>query len=896
MKFTVLNIVLAFLLSVSETITLEAQGSRVDFSTIPKSGTVLFYAHQDDDVIWMLPFWKITEKFVEAAMPSAPSYRTIISQQQSFINSNGYNILYESNWYTPWDDVTDREYTEYYLGANTAYNYLLNDHLETRLFTNTAELSRTEINKIKAKIEQYFADPSMSRAITHNNWGEYGHRHHMGVNKAVRELAVKYRKDVWMLGCNNSDFIDVTVPNGITWAYGSFNTPDLYTSIRNIYINNGRWTWYTDRVPSGDHKFIKIVDAGNDKSNILKGDAITTPGPVQLEPGAYIFDGDDDYMTLKGNNYSSFTILMRIRPDQIKAMDISAMSEYPTAGKNDRNFYLNSDGRISARIYDGSSKTVTSSTAISAGTWTNIAMTGNGNNLKLYVNGILDKTISTGTAITNYSTPELVLGQATQTGSYFKGQINNVRMYNRVLSDDEIGQINGKGYTITASAGPGGDINPSGSMAVSAGTDLSLSISANSGYQIADIKVDNSSVGVRSTYRFSNITSNHTISATFRRIAYTITANAGSGGSISPKGTVSVNNGSDQIFTIIPAKGYKVKDVKVDNSSVGLVDKYTFTDVTSNHTISAEYSQITYNLRSSAGQGGTISPAGIVTITDGNDQSYAITPDKGYQIEDVLVDNVSVGIVSTYSFTDIGDNHTITAVFHRVTFTIKGVSGTGGSLSPSGNIKVNYGSDLHFTISPDYGFKLLEIFLDGLQAEGDSGDFTLENITSDHNLSVLFSRVRTYSIYAAAGRNGSITPIGNSNVFAGSDQTYIITPSFGYRILNVIVDTASLGPIPEYTFTNVSNDHALSAVFASDIKADVYPNPFFDEFKVNIRSPFEGDYEISIVTLTYKTVFEQSNIPANTTISLKPDIFRGPYILNVLQKGKVVTSVRLIKY
>ena len=149
-----------------------------------------------------------------------------------------------------------------------------------------------------------------------------------------------------MLGCNNGDFIDVTVPNGITYAYGSFNTPSLYTGIRTIYSNNGRWTWYTDRVPSGDHKFIRIVEAGSDKSNILKGDPITYPGPSQQESGAYIFDGDDDYMTLKGNNNSSFTISMRVMPDQIREMDISAMSEYPTSGKNDRNLYLNSEGRI----------------------------------------------------------------------------------------------------------------------------------------------------------------------------------------------------------------------------------------------------------------------------------------------------------------------------------------------------------------------------------------------------------------------------------------------------------------------------------------------------------------------------------------------------------------------
>ncbi len=63
--------------------------------------------------------------------------------------------------------------------------------------------------------------------ITHNNWGEYGHQQHRAINKAVRELAVKYRKDVWMLGCDNGDFEDVDVPNGITYTMGSFDDPDI---------------------------------------------------------------------------------------------------------------------------------------------------------------------------------------------------------------------------------------------------------------------------------------------------------------------------------------------------------------------------------------------------------------------------------------------------------------------------------------------------------------------------------------------------------------------------------------------------------------------------------------------------------------------------------------------
>ena len=205
-----------------------AQGTQVDFNTIPKSGTILIYAHMDDDAIWMLPFWTKTETFIGGAMPATPSYRTIISQQQTFLNNNGYNISYESNWYTPWDDITDIEYSQYYLGANTSYNYLVNDHLETRLGSSTVTMSTYEINKIKAKIEQYIASPSVSRIITHNNWGEYGHQHHRALNKAVRELAVKYRKDVWMLGIEDGNFVDITVPNGITYSYGSFNTPELF--------------------------------------------------------------------------------------------------------------------------------------------------------------------------------------------------------------------------------------------------------------------------------------------------------------------------------------------------------------------------------------------------------------------------------------------------------------------------------------------------------------------------------------------------------------------------------------------------------------------------------------------------------------------------------------------
>lgn len=72
-------------------------------------------------------------------------------------------------------------------------------------------------------------------------------------------------------------------------------------------------------------------------------------------------------------------------------------------------------------------------------------------------------------------------------------------------------------YTITASAGTGGTINPSGSVSVPLGGSKTFTIAAVGGYAIADVLVDGTSKGAVSTYTFSNVTSNHAIAASFQR-------------------------------------------------------------------------------------------------------------------------------------------------------------------------------------------------------------------------------------------------------------------------------------------------------------------------------------------------------------------------------------------
>jgi hypothetical protein len=107
---------------------------------------------------------------------------------------------------------------------------------------------------------------------------------------------------------------------------------------------------------------------------------------------------------------------------------------------------------------------------------------------------------------------------------------------------------------------------------------------------VADVLVDGVSVGAVTSYPFTNVTANHTISASFAITLHTITASAGLGGSISPSGAVPVIDGNSQTFAINPATAnYNIKDVQVDGSSVGPLSSVTFTNVTGNHTISASF-------------------------------------------------------------------------------------------------------------------------------------------------------------------------------------------------------------------------------------------------------------------------------------------------------------------
>jgi len=346
-------------------------------------------------------------------------------------------------------------------------------------------------------------------------------------------------------------------------------------------------------------------------------------------------------------------------------------------------------------------------------------------------------------------------------------------------------------YTVTASAGTGGNIGPSGAVSVTGGSSRTFTVTPNSGYSISSVGGTCGGTLTGNTYTTNAITANCTITAVFSQVTYTVTASAGTGGNIGPSGAVSVTGGSSRTFTVTPNSGYSISSVGGTCGGTLTGNTYTTNAITANCTITAVFSQVTYTVTASAGTGGSISPSGAVSVTGGSTRAFTVTPNSGYSISSM--GGTCGGTLSgnTYTTNAITANCTVTAVFSQVTYTVTVSVGTGGSISPSGAVSVTGGSTRAFTVTPNSGYGISSV--GGTCGGTLSGNtYTTNAITANCTVTAAFT-----STAVTAGPTVTltqITPSGTSSPAVGTavsvssngSTTFTITPPAGttYAVWN----------------------------------------------------------------------------------------------------------------
>ncbi|MEG1556641.1 MAG: T9SS type A sorting domain-containing protein, partial [Bacteroidales bacterium] len=118
------------------------------------------------------------------------------------------------------------------------------------------------------------------------------------------------------------------------------------------------------------------------------------------------------------------------------------------------------------------------------------------------------------------------------------------------------------------------------------------------GYQVTHVLIDGVQTAVTSdatgmaTYQFAALTTPHTFSVMVTPKIYTITVNAGSNGAIQTTGDNNIPFGNSKVYNIIANQGYEIETVEVDHVSMGVINSYSFLNVTNHHTIAATFKRI----------------------------------------------------------------------------------------------------------------------------------------------------------------------------------------------------------------------------------------------------------------------------------------------------------------
>lgn len=225
----------------------------------------------------------------------------------------------------------------------------------------------------------------------------------------------------------------------------------------------------------------------------------------------------------------------------------------------------------------------------------------------------------------------------------------------------------------------------------------------------------------------TGLTGDLTVECTVLGASYTITASAGSHGSISPSGSLTYYTGESVVFQATPDSGYGVSDWIVDGSSTGNTSStYTFTNLSASHTISVVFAEARYSVR--------IYRSGWPYVGTYGDHSSSATyidvSGAAGETYDVCWSQWSGS--DTKNICDYGSNTQYGGEdFDRITFgttsspvypgkrysaltkTITATAGSGGSISPSGAVQVNYGASKTFTVSADSGYRIKQILVDG---------------------------------------------------------------------------------------------------------------------------------------------------------------------------------------
>ena len=380
-------------------------------------------------------------------------------------------------------------------------------------------------------------------------------------------------------------------------------------------------------------------------------------------------------------------------------------------------------------------------------------------------------------------------------------------------------------YDITATAGEGGTITAEGladgKVSVTEGESATFTITANDGYEVSDVKVDETSVGKRTSYTFENVTAAHTIEATFAFTNYTA---ANPFEFPTTKGTTktleaeyatelinSNDSDSDPSWPLSLADGDWASNGKFLNC-MAYKDyaKYAYVaTVPGTYTVTGTYRAGAANKLAFSEENGKITATQVDCPSTSENSSLTV---KTFTLTIEVTEAGAGTLVLTAPDTSKGPQLDKLAIVLTKTADEADLTELQTAITNAEAILNAADKDKYSAAAL---VELQELVNAGKQLTTASSQADVDAKKAEITAKIVDIQTQ-FTITATAGNGGKIAPTGATNVYKGTSKAFTITPNDGYHVDSLTVDGTAVDVVTEYTFSDVTANHTIAVTFAKD--------------------------------------------------------------------------------
>ena len=407
---------------------------------------------------------------------------------------------------------------------------------------------------------------------------------------------------------------------------------------------------------------------------------------------------------------------------------------------------------------------------------------------------------------------------------------------------------------------------------INEGTSAIVTFAPDAGYRIASVTLNGTDVTssvTNNSYTISNISANTTLAVTFEAIpptTYALSITSSGNGYVAYDGNTirgksqsfSVVGGTSAILKFSADSGNRLKSVKVDGQDVTSTvtnNQYTISNVKANTSIEVAFEQIpNYTMNIVASGNGSAAYNGTTirnqsqsfTLQEGSSAVISFTPDTGYRIKSIKVNNTDVSSQvanGQITVSNIMQNTNVEVAFEAIpptTYSLT-ISATGNGIvtfdgksvrAGTQTFSVVEGSFVTIQITADDGYRIKQVTLDGEDVTDDVYDFTNSHmyvkVTANTSFAVTFEPIPTYTLTIRSTAFGAVkygddVVTNRTETFSvreGSQAVLTFTPDDNGRLQRIMLnDTDITNQLTngQYTISYIRGDQSVVAEYVEDI-------------------------------------------------------------------------------